>query len=112
MSVQSVDSVGQGRIWTGNQAIKLGLVDRIGGMEDALAAAAKMAKVDGYRIRQFPERINWLERLTGNFSKNVSSQSIRKSIGDDWFRIYEEWESLQTGIGTVQARIPFELIFR
>jgi protease-4 len=112
MSVQSVDSVGQGRIWTGNQAIKLGLVDRIGGMEDALAAAAKMAKVDGYRIRQFPERINWLERLTGDFSKNVSNQSIRKTIGDDWFRIYEEWESLEAGIGTVQARIPFELIFR
>ncbi|MCF1713370.1 signal peptide peptidase SppA [Flavihumibacter sp. RY-1] len=111
MPIQSVDSIGQGRIWTGTQALKLGLVDRMGGMEDALAAAAKLAKLDGYRIRQFPERINWLERLTGNFSKNVSTQSIRKTIGDDWHRVYEQWQSLQEGIGTVQARLPFELIF-
>jgi protease-4 len=111
MPIQSVDSIGQGRIWTGTQALKLGLVDRIGGMEDALAAAAKLAKLDGYRIRQFPERVNWLERLTGNISKDVSTQSIRKTIGDDWHRVYEQWQSLQEGIGTVQARLPFELIF-
>lgn len=111
MPIQSVDSIGQGRIWTGTQALKLGLVDRMGGMEDALAAAAKLAKLDGYRIRQFPERVNWLERLTGNFSKNVSTQSIRKTVGDDWHRVYEQWQSLQEGIGTVQARLPFELIF-
>lgn len=111
MPIQSVDSIGQGRIWTGTQALKLGLVDRMGGMEDALAAAAKLAKLDGYRIRQFPERVNWLERLTGNISKDVSAKSIRKTIGDDWHRVYEQWQSLQEGIGTVQARLPFELIF-
>jgi protease-4 len=111
MPVAAVDSIGQGRIWTGTQALKLGLVDRMGGMEDALAAAAKLAKLDGYRIRQFPERVNWLERLTGNISKDVSAKSIRKTIGEDWHRVYEQWQSLQEGIGTVQARLPFELIF-
>ncbi|MBU7576580.1 MAG: signal peptide peptidase SppA [Flavihumibacter sp.] len=111
MPVAAVDSIGQGRIWTGTQALKLGLVDRMGGMEDAMAAAAKLAKLDGYRIRQFPERVNWLERLTGNISKDVSTKSIRKTIGEDWHRVYEQWQSLQEGIGTVQARLPFELIF-
>jgi protease-4 len=111
MPVAAVDSIGQGRIWTGTQALKLGLVDQMGGMEDALAAAAKLAKLDGYRIRQFPERVNWLERITGNISKDVSTKSIRKTIGEDWHRVYEQWQSLQEGIGTVQARLPFELIF-
>jgi protease-4 len=112
MPLAKVDSIGQGRIWTGTQALQLGLVDRIGGMETAMAAAAKLAKLDGYRVRQFPERINWLERLTGNMSKTVSARTIRKSIGEDWYRVYEQWQSLEAGIGTAQARIPFELIFR
>lgn len=112
MPLAKVDSIGQGRIWTGTQALQLGLVDRIGGMETAMAAAAKLAKLDGYRIRQFPERINWLERLTGNVSKTVSARAVKHSIGEDWYRVYEQWQSLEAGIGTAQARIPFELIFR
>ena len=112
MPLAKVDSIGQGRIWTGTQALQLGLVDRIGGMETAMAAAAKLAKLDGYRVRQFPERINWLERLTGNVSKTVSARSIKQTIGEDWYRVYEQWQSLEAGIGTAQARIPFELIFR
>ena len=112
MPLAKADSIGQGRIWTGTQALQLGLVDRIGGMETAMAAAAKLAKLDGYRVRQFPERINWLERLTGNVSKTVSARSIKQTIGEDWYRVYEQWQSLEAGIGTAQARIPFELIFR
>ncbi len=112
LDIAAVDSIAQGRIWTGQQAIGIGLVDRIGGMEDALKAAAQLAKIEKYRIRQFPERVSWLERITGNVTENVSTRLVRNEMGNDWYKLYEELKSLESGIGTIQARLPFELIIK
>lgn len=112
MTVAAVDSIGQGRIWTGTQAIKLGLADRIGGMDAAMEAAASLAKLESYRIRQFPERQNWLEKLTGNFSQNVAKNKLKEEIGSDWYKLYEEWKAMQASFGKTQAKLPFQLIFK
>lgn len=111
MSVADVDSIGQGRIWTGNRAIEIGLADRIGGMEDAMKAAASLAKLSEYRIRQFPEKTNWLQKLTGTVSKDVSAKVVKKELGDPFYRLYEEWKNLSATFGKAQAKMPFELNF-
>ena len=51
---QYINSIGQGRVWTGDQAIKIGLVDRLGNINDAINAAAKMAKLKNYKIASYP----------------------------------------------------------
>jgi protease-4 len=56
MSTAQVDSIGQGRVWTGVSAKKIGLVDEIGGLWDAVAAAAELAELETYNIRQLPEK--------------------------------------------------------
>lgn len=111
MSIDAVDSIGQGRIWTGEQAIRIGLADRIGGIETAMKAAASLANVEQYRIRQFPEKINWLQKLTGSYSQNVYAKTLEKELGKDWVHLYEEWKSIQAGLGQAQTKIPFQLIF-
>ncbi|WP_290712163.1 signal peptide peptidase SppA, partial [Flavihumibacter sp. CACIAM 22H1] len=111
MSIAAVDSIGQGRIWTGSQAIKLGLADRIGGMETAMEAAASLAKLESYRIRQFPERTNWLEKLTGTYSQNISTKTLKKELGADLYQLYEEWKSLEATLGKAQAKLPYRLKF-
>ena len=54
MTKEEVDSIGQGRVWTGKDAIDLGLIDVLGGMEDAIAIAAEMANLKSYRITRLP----------------------------------------------------------
>jgi protease-4 len=111
MDVSMVDSVGQGRVWTGNRAIGLGLVDRIGGMADAMAAAAKMAKLKEYRVREYPEKINLLDRLTGAYKQTVGIKSLEKEMGEDVYLIYKEWEQIKSTIGQAQAKMPYHLLF-
>lgn len=111
MALKTVDSVGQGRIWAGRRAIGLGLVDRIGGMADALEAAAKLARIKEYRVREYPEKLNLLERLTGAYKHTVGMEAARKEMGEDIFRIYQEWQQVKSSIGEAQTKLPFRLIF-
>ncbi len=54
MSSASVDSIGQGRVWSGTSALKIGLVDEIGGLKDAIKGAAKLAGIESYSVRELP----------------------------------------------------------
>ncbi|HEY8397632.1 MAG TPA: signal peptide peptidase SppA, partial [Flavihumibacter sp.] len=112
LEVSAVDSIAQGRIWTGEQAVKLGLADRVGGIETAMNAAAALASLQTYRVREFPEKQNLLQRLTGSYNRNVYSKTLEREIGKDGLRLYEEWKNIQSGLGEAQARIPFQLIFQ
>ncbi len=51
------------RVWSGEKALKLGLIDRIGGVQDALDCAARMAKLKSYRLHEYPEPENFLDLL-------------------------------------------------
>jgi protease-4 len=74
MKSESVDSIGQGRVWSGSSAMKIGLVDEMGGLKDAIAGAAKLANISSFSIRELPvledpyTRI--LSELTGELKMN------------------------------------------
>lgn len=112
MQVAMVDSIGQGRVWTGNRAIKIGLVDRIGGMSDAMAAAAKLAGLKEYRTREYPEKINLLERLTGAYKQTVGTSALKRQMGEELFQLYTDWQQVKSTIGQAQTKMPYRIIFR
>src|SRR6188508_880329 len=64
-SVDEVDSIAQGRVWSGNRAIGIGLIDKFGGLQDAVDCAARMAKLKDYRLREYPETQNIFDRFFG-----------------------------------------------
>ncbi|RAJ81833.1 protease-4 [Chitinophaga dinghuensis] len=102
-----VDSIAQGHVWSGIQAVKLGLVDRIGGIDDALASAAKMAKLSNYRLAEYPEGKPSLSRALKTVSNNVRAQMVKKELGDT----YDTWEQVKKVKemhGQIQTRMPFE----
>ncbi|ULQ57339.1 signal peptide peptidase SppA [Flavihumibacter rivuli] len=110
MKVAMVDSVGQGRIWAGNKAIRIGLVDRLGGMDDAVNAAAKLAGLKAFRIREYPEPVGLLERLSGSYKRNVHESVLQRELGEGSYRLYQEWLQLKGSIGNAQARMPFRIV--
>jgi protease-4 len=111
LSQAVVDSIAQGRVWSGVQAKELGLVDRLGGLNDAIASAAKLAKISSYRLREYPEVKDPLERLMSNLGGRTSASYVKKELGEH-YTIYQQIKRLKEMSGDVQARLPFDMIIR
>lgn len=106
-SVAMVDSIAQGRVWSGNRAIQIGLIDRFGGLQDAVNCAARLSKLKEYRLREYPETENILDRIFG--SEPVDKNAlIQKEIGEENYKIYKEMIRLKKMSTRIQARLPFE----
>ena len=106
MSFAQVDSIAQGRIWTGKEALKNGLVDELGNLDDAIAAAAQLAEVDDYRVRNYPSyKKDFKDMFKGPFA-SVKESILKEEIGLENYRIYKRLKQISE-IEGVQARIPF-----
>jgi protease-4 len=109
-SIDYIDSIAQGRVWLGSDAIKVGLVDRIGTLNDALAAAAKMAKLKGYSIKQYPESKSFLEDFIEDYKDYVKVKSIESEIGASQWQILQHMKTVQQMVGAPQARMPIFVV--
>jgi len=108
-----VDSIAQGRVWTGKRAIEIGLIDRFGGLDDAIQCAARMAKLTSYRVSEFPEPQNLMDQILGtNHDPMNYAGKIREEIGDDNYTIYQELRRVKEMSSGVQARMPFRFVVR
>ena len=105
MDVSSVDSIGQGRVWTGIRAKKLGLIDEFGGLEDAIKGAAELAGVDKYSIKEYPVPEDPYTRIISSLSGNIRMKILNKELGEN-FSLYKELKEVSEMNG-IQARLPY-----
>lgn len=103
-----VDSIAQGRVWSGVQAKELGLVDRIGGIQDAIACAAKMVHAGSFKVKEYPEPQGGLEKVVRSLGGDMQSQMVKKELGEN-YSLYEQVKRIKEMNGQVQARIPFDI---
>lgn len=108
LDIAFVDSIAQGRVWTGTKGKELGLVDRIGGLQDAVHCAARMAKLKEYRTREFPEPESFWKQLFGNYNQTTRSSILQQELGSEGMEIYTSYKKIKQVIGSSQARLPFE----
>jgi protease-4 len=102
-----IDSIGQGRIWSGEQALRLGLVDRIGGVQDAVECAARMAKTKSYRLREYPEPENFFDLILNNYKQSAKMKTISENLGEEGLHWYKMMSDFQSMAGIPQTRMPF-----
>jgi protease-4 len=102
-----VDSIGQGRVWSAIDAKRLGLVDVIGSLQNAVDIAAKKAKLSEYRIVELPKREDALTSLLSGLNAHVRQDAIQKELGET-SRIYYNIKDI-TGRKGILARLPFDL---
>lgn len=108
MSYEQVDKIAQGRVWTGKQALEIGLVDELGGLEDAIKLAASMAELDQYRIRSYPDyKKEFKDMIPGPFG-SVKEQILNDEIGTKNLKIYRQIQQFSKWEG-IQTRVPFLL---
>jgi protease IV len=107
LSKSFVDSIGQGRVWNALDAKKLGLVDQIGYIDDAVNIAAEKANIDTYRITELPVLEDPLIRFMKKLSREVRTNTVKKELGF-FYKYYQKLRNLQNYHG-IQARMPYEI---
>jgi protease-4 len=107
MTVEDVDAIGQGRIWSGIKAKELGLVDILGGLDDAIAIAAEKAKLERYRVVDYPKKKDPFQAFMEKFGQNAKSKAIENELGE--FTTYYKMFKTITSQKGIQARIPMEI---
>ena len=109
MSFAQVDSIAQGRVWTGSDAIKIGLVDKIGSLDDAIKEAASLSKIKTFKTKNFPEYEKDINDLLENLPFAKSKESfIKEELGAEAYKILEQIKRVQARKG-IQAALPYEI---
>lgn len=109
MSVEEVDKIAQGRVWSGSDAYNVGLVDSLGGLEEAVAYAAKLAETDSYRTTNYPKFSHDFESFLQSLQPSPFGQT---AIGKSLQQFQSLFSKQTTQLDHIQARIPFELNIR
>jgi len=109
MSVEEVDKIAQGRVWSGSDAYNVGLVDSLGGLEEAVAYAAKLAETDSYRTTNYPKFSDDFESFLQSLQPSPFGQTV---IGKSLQQFQSLFSKQTKHLDHIQARIPFELNIR
>jgi protease IV len=107
MTEAQVDSIAQGRVWSGVDAKKIGLVDELGGLEEAIAIAAKKAKLGEYRTVELPNLKDPFEEIFSSLSNQTSTYFMKKELGQNYIQYQEVKKAIQ--YQGIQTRMPFEV---
>ncbi len=108
-----VDSIGQGRVWSGIDAKEIGLIDEFGGLEEAISYAAEMAELDDYKVKNYPKQKDPFEELVKEISGDVKAEAIQEELGDN-YGLYRQYQYIKSIINMkgIQARLPYLIDFK
>lgn len=107
MAVADVDSIGQGRVWSSEDAKEIGLVDVLGGLEDAIAIAASHAKLTDYKVKEYPEKKEPLQQILEDLKGDNETRILEKTFGEE-YKYLKTFQSLKNAKG-IQARIFYDV---
>ncbi|WP_461452930.1 signal peptide peptidase SppA [Mucilaginibacter sp.] len=104
-----INSIGQGRVWTGEQAIKIGLVDKLGNIDDAIHSAAKMAGLHEYNLITYPEQKSFFDKVGSNFNVEMKTRALKSELGIN-YKYYEQIKGMTEMMRTPQTRLPYDIV--
>ena len=106
LTMQQVETIAQGHVYTGEDALKIKLVDELGGLDKAVLKAVQLAKIKDYYTKNYPAPVNWLDQIFGDYVQdNYLSEQLHSSLGI----LYQPFSILRTlnQQSAIQARIPY-----
>ena len=105
-TTDQIKAIAEGRVWTGEDALKIGLVDKIGGMDVAMKLAVEKAKLGAYMVKEFPVKEDFFTKLMKDFDSSVETRILKSQLGED-YKLLKKVQELKQ-INGIQARMPFE----
>jgi protease-4 len=110
ISQAQVDSIGQGRVWSGSDALQIKLVDELGGLSDAIAFAAKQIKAKDFKVLELPKQKNPLNELLGQKESELENKMLKQNLGPVYTYFKQVKSVLQ--LKGIQARLPYDIVFQ
>lgn len=107
MTKEEVDKIGQGRVWTGENALEIGLIDEFGGLQEAIELAAEIEGLENYRTVSLPEQLDPFQQLLKTGSDNVRTWMLKKELGEKYR--YYEYLKKSSQMNGIFARMPYDL---
>lgn len=107
MTKEEVDAIGQGRVWSGANALEIGLVDEIGGLDDAVNKAVELSGCEDYRIKEMPEAKEFFEMMSENLMMSLKTYFIDMSLGEE-YKYYQTIMDVKEMSG-IQAKLPYQI---
>ena len=86
----------------------LHLVDWLGGLQDAIDCAARMAKLKEYRLREYPESKGFFDKVFGGYSQSYKGKVLKEELGEDGIKLYDAIRRAKSFVGSSQTRMPFD----
>ncbi len=108
MKTEAIKTIAEGRVWTGEDALRIGLVDKLGTIEDAVKIAAKKAKLTEYMIKSYPEKEDFMTRLMKQMESGAEEKLVKSRLGLENYRIMKQIEQAKN-LNGIQALMPFEI---
>lgn len=108
LAAATVDSIAQGRVWSGTDALKIGLVDKLGGLKAAIACASGMAHIPSYSIREYPEPEAPFKELINQVTGEMESRSLKAELGAH-YDMYLQLKRMTNADGEIMARLPYDI---
>jgi len=106
LTVETVEEIAQGRVWSGVDAKRIGLIDEFGGLNYAIEQAAELADIETYRVVEYPVQKEFIEMLLEGFS-GMETRWLQKRLGDS-YRVFENMQNATENTG-ILMRMPFDL---
>ena len=112
LSTDAVEKIAQGRVWLGQDALKIKLVDQLGGLDDAVAKAAKLAKVNDYYTAEYPAKASWMDDLLDNgfSSGSYIDEQMRMTMGE-YYSTFMLLKNINRQ-SAIQARMPYVITIK
>ena len=105
MTFNEVDSIAQGRVWSGSDALRIGLVDGFGGLTDAVAEAGRLAGLEAWSLRELPVSEDPFLKMISQFGAEIKNRILKNELGE-FERIFDELREIRDLSG-IQARLPY-----
>lgn len=107
--ISYIDSIAQGRVWTGASGVKIGLVDSLGSLSDAIKYAGKLIHSNNYRISEYPQKKSLFDQIfNSNNNSDNQMKVITNTFGPSVAASFKSMKEVQLMLNTIQTRLPFD----
>jgi len=110
MTKDQIKNIAEGRVWTGEDAMKVGLVDKIGGLNDAIKLAVQNAKLNTYNVSEYPVKEDFATKFMKNFSEGIETRFVKAQLGDQ-YKLFKQIQDIDK-INGIQTRMSYDLIIQ
>lgn len=109
-TVTEIKAIAEGRVWTGEDALEIGLIDAIGGIEKAVTMAAQKANISTFQVKEFPEKEDFTTKMLKSIGEDVETKLLKSRFGE-YYNVVQQIKQYEN-LNGIQARMPYNLIFK